>query len=382
MIYLDNAATTQVRPEVRDVMVRIWEEAYGNPSSLHPLGVEADRLLRSARSRIARLLGARAGKIVFTSGGTEANNLAIKGAAAARRGGRIVATRVEHPSVLACLEELAGQGFDVDLLDVDSAGTLRLDALDEALEIEPLLVSVMAVNNEIGTVQPVAEVARRLKARWPEALLHVDAVQAFGRLSLRPEAEGVDLMSVSAHKLHGPKGVGALFIREGAKIKPLLSGGGQEGGLRSGTENVAGIAGFAEAARLAYDEMEAAGKRLRRMKARLWEAVSELIPDVRCVGPSPDEGASHILCVGVAGVQGEVLVRVLGELGVHASTGSACSSRSRVRSHVLDAVGLPEEYAKGALRLSLSPQTEDGDIEQAAEKIAEAVRRLRGGRSI
>ncbi len=390
-VYLDNSATTRARPEVVRAVVSALEETYGNPSSPHGLGFRAERLVKEAREAVARALGAEPGEVVFTSGGTEANNLALVGAAHAlrRRGRRVITTRVEHPSVLRACERLEEEGFEVVYLPVDRLGLISPADMAAALTPDTILVSIQHVNNEVGTVQPLPEVARVL-GRGPGApagagtglpLWHVDAVQSLGKLSLDVRRLGVDLVSLSAHKIHGPKGCGALYVRTGVKLRPLLVGGGQEGGLRAGTENVPGIAGFGAAVRLALAEREEAAARLAALRDRLAEGILRAVPQARLNGAlagRPSEAAPHIVSVAFPGLRGEVLVHALEERGVYASTGAACSARRHAASHVLRALGLDPAAVEGTLRFSLSPLNTEEDVDAAVAAVGEAVAALRG----
>ena len=380
-VYLDNSATTRVEPEVVEAMSHAAAVAYGNPSSPHRKGLDAERLVREARAAVARALGGVDDRtVLFTSGGTEANNLAVFGTAraAGRAGRHVVTTAVEHSSVLEACLALKHEGFDVTVLPVDAEGRVRLEELEAALRDDTVLVSVMHVNNEVGTVQPVAEIAelirrRRRGGRYP--VLHVDAVQSLGKLPLRPLDWGVDLMTVSAHKIHGPKGVGALYVAEGVRLAPLLYGGDQQGGLRPGTENVPGIAGFGKAVELTLAAMaDGAVQRMAALRVRLLDGLRSGFADARVNGPTePERAAPHILNVGFADVRGEVLVHALAERGIYVSTGSACHSRRGVVSHVIRALGVPERYAQGTLRISLSRHTTPEDIDRLLEALAETV---------
>ncbi len=390
MIYLDNSATTRVLPEVAEAVRCAMEEEFGNPSSPHGLGLRAERAVREAREVIARGLGVDAGEVVFTSGGTEANNLAVIGAARAlrRRGDHVITTRVEHPSVLRACEVLAEEGFRVTRLGVDRQGRIDPAELAEALGAETVLVSVMHVNNEVGTIQPLEEVAEVLARRRRDGLpvWHVDAVQSFARLPLAPRRLGIDMVSLSAHKIHGPKGCGALYLRQGLLMKPLLVGGGQEGGRRSGTENVPGIVGFGVAARLLLAEGQEAARRMAGLRRRLLEGILAAVPWARVngadaeadVAAGPGAGvAPHIASVSFPGLRGEVLVHALEERGVYASTGAACSARRAQPSHVLAAMGLAPEDIEGTIRFSLSPLTTAEEVEGAIAAVAEAAAELR-----
>ncbi len=377
-IYLDNAATTKPHPTVVDAMVRVLTEDYGNPSSLHHKGLVAERILTSAREAVAQSLGASPEEIIFTSGGTEANNLAIRGVAALARGRHLVTTVTEHSSVLAAVRAVAEEGFEVTELPVDREGRVSATQVREALRPDTILVSVMAVNNEIGTIQPIEEIARVLRLRRTEGhrvLLHVDGVQAWGKIPMQPGRLGVDLVSLSGHKVHGPKGVGVLHVRRGVRLAPLLRGGEQERQIRPGTENVAGIAGIGAAARLLNQNREEIIARMESLRTRLMRQLLEL-PDVRA--NSPREGAApHIVNVTFLGVRGETLLHRLETDGVFVSTGSACHSHTPAPSHVLLAIGLPPEEASASLRFGLSQFTTLEEVDAAAAAVRAAVPELR-----
>lgn len=377
-IYLDNAATTKPHPTVVDAMVRALTEDYGNPSSLHHKGVVAEHIVTNAREAIAQSVGASPEEIIFTSGGTEANNLAIRGVAALARGRHLVTTTTEHSSVLAAFRALTEEGFELTELKVDRGGRVSAAQVDEALRPDTALVSVMAVNNEIGTIQPIDEIARvvhRRQAEGHRVLLHVDGVQAWGKIPLQLGRLGLDLVSLSGHKVHGPKGIGVLYIRRGVRLAPLQRGGDQERQIRPGTENVAGIAGIGAAARLLSQDREEITARLQWLRTRLLEHLQEL-PDVRI--NSPREGvAPHILNVAFPGVRGETLLHRLELDGVFLSTGSACHSHTATPSHVLLAIGLPAEEASASLRFSLSRFTTAEEVDAAARAVRAAVPELR-----
>ncbi len=377
-IYLDNAATTKPHPTVVDAMVRVLTEDYGNPSSLHHKGVAAEHIVTSAREAIAQSLGASPEEIIFTSGGTEANNLAIRGVAALSRGRHLITTTTEHSSVLAACRALTEEGFELTELKVDRAGRVSAAQVHEALQPDTALVSVMAVNNEIGTIQPIDEIARvvhRRQAEGHRVVLHVDGVQAWGKIPLHLGRLGLDLVALSGHKVHGPKGIGVLYIRRGVRLAPLQRGGDQERQIRPGTENVAGIAGIGAAARLLSQDREEVIARLQRLRTRLLEQLQEL-PDIRI--NSPREGvAPHILNVAFPGIRGETLLHRLEMDGVFLSTGSACHSHAPTPSHVLLAIGLPVEEASASLRFSLSRFTTAEEVDTAAQAVRAAVPELR-----
>ncbi|NLL17776.1 MAG: cysteine desulfurase [Clostridia bacterium] len=376
-IYLDNSATTRVLPEVIKAMVQAMETEYGNPSSLHGIGVAAERLLQAARNNIASLLGVPAGEIFFTSGGTEANNWAITGAARQRksRGKHLITTQIEHASVLASFQYLEQEGFRVTYLPVNEEGLVSTGDLQAALSNDTILVSVMQVNNEVGTIQPVNEIGSLVRKLAPQALFHVDAVQAFGKIPVKPQQWNVDLLTVSAHKIHGPKGVGALYIRKGVVIAPLLVGGEQEGKLRAGTENVPGIVGFGEAAKAASQRFEDVTL-LQELGTLLREGLGRI---TGChVNGSLTDGVPYVVNTWFEGVdRGEVLLHMLEERGLYVSTGSACHSRRDDPSHVLKAMGKKDEALYGAVRLSLSPFNTPAEIEQAVEIMAAVVAEYR-----
>jgi len=378
-IYLDNAATTPPLPEVIEAVNHVLKTAWGNPSSVHTKGVEAERIVAEARRNVAAALRARPDEILFTSGGTEANALAIKGAARARAGRyrHVITAATEHPSVFNAVESLEDEGFSVTVLPVDSEGRVRVEDVLAALRDDTGLVTLMWVNNEVGTLHPVAEIARAVKERRPDVWLHFDAVQAFGKVPIRLDEVPADLLTVSGHKIHGPKGVGALFVREGVRLAPLFGPGTQEKGIRPGTENVPGIAGFGVAAKAAAD-MPAEMEKTRALKNLLWERIAAAVPFAVRNGPA-DEAASapHILSVSFPGLRGEVLVHALAERGVYVSTGSACSSRRRKGQRVLKALGLDERRAEGTIRLSLSRLTTAEEVEEAARRIAAVALELR-----
>jgi cysteine desulfurase len=363
VIYLDNSATTRPDPQVIETVQRAMEQYYGNPSSLHKLGVEAENVLKQARIVAAEALQIKPAEVIFTSGGTESNNLALKGVAFQyqSRGKHIITTQVEHPCVFDVCRQLEANGFSVTYLPVDEEGRVRLEDLQKAIRNDTILVSVMHVNNEIGTIQPIAEIGEVLKA-YPKILFHVDAVQSFGKVPIRMKEWGIDLLSVSAHKFHGPRGVGLLAKREGVSLHPLLVGGGQEGGIRSGTENVPGIAGMARAIRLLEGKQAAEQERLRVMTQRLREGI-ERLPG--CVLNSPRDGvAPHIVNFSVPGLKAEVLLHALEEKGFLVSTKSACSSKKNEPSRVIMAMGAGRERALSAIRVSVGRFNEAGDTER------------------
>lgn len=369
-IYLDNNATTPVAPEVFEAIRPYFCQRYGNPSSLHRKGIEAERAVRASRSTLARLFGVPEAAVIFTSGGTEGDNLAIKGTARAlrRRGTHIITTQVEHPAVLESCRELESDGFRVTYLPLNGEGRVEPADVLAALSDETILVSIMHVNNELGTIFPVEEIAARLKRQRPEIVFHSDGVQAVGKLKIR--LDHIDLYTISGHKIHAPKGIGALLVRGDTSLRPLLTGGGQERGLRSGTENVPGIVGLARAVELMYENFEALQAHFARLRDRFLAGLSE-IPGVRV--NSPAHSVPTTVNVSFSGIPAEVMLHALEAEGIYVSTGAACSSRKGRRSHVLEAAHLPPEVIDSSLRFSFSRYTTVEDIEMALQVIRRVV---------
>ncbi len=379
--YLDNAATTRVSTAVMDKMTQVYMTDFGNPSSMHQKGMDAEMYIREAKQTIAGILKCEPGEIVFTSGGTESNNTALIGAALAnkRSGNHIITTRIEHASVYQPLLFLEELGFRVSFVPVDAYGRVDVEALVNEICEDTILVSVMMVNNEIGSIEPVSEISRRIKEKKKDVLFHVDAIQAFGKMKVLPAKEGIDLLSVSGHKIHGPKGSGFLYIRNKTKIKPLLHGGGQERDMRSGTENVPAIAGLSRAAADMYASLETNRSHLYEMKKALNERL-ETIEGVTVNG-IPEEGveatAPHILSVSFAGVRSEVLLHALEEKGVYVSSGSACSSNHPDISGTLVAIGVKKELLDATIRFSFSVTTAIDEVMYAADCVEELLPQLR-----
>jgi cysteine desulfurase len=384
---MDNHATTRVDPRVVEAMTPVFDSVYGNPGSVsHSFGWEAKDAVDAARESIARAVGARAKEIVFTSGATESNNLAIRGVAQRqrRRGNHLVSVATEHPAVLDPLEKLSRQGYEVTLLDVTQAGDPRAGWLDpqqvaDRLRDDTLLVSVMLANNEIGVIQPLAEISRICRSRG--VILHCDATQAVGKLAVDVNLLGVDLMSFTAHKIYGPKGIGALYVRRrdpGVRLQSQIDGGGQEGGLRSGTLNVPGIVGFAKSLQLCLQEQPAEAARLRTLRDRLHQGLSAELEDVSLNGPAldpPDLRLANNLNLSFAYVDGEALMMSMKLLAV--SSGSACTSANPEPSHVLRALGLSEDLTRASLRFGLGRFNTEADVDFAIAAVTEAVTRLR-----
>lgn len=358
MIYFDNAATTKIYDDALTSYVQVSQKFFGNPSSLHQLGVDAYQVLTKARAQVASLLSVQPEEIFFTSGGTESNNWAIKGTALEKSvfGKHIITTKIEHPSVLQTCKQLERFGFEVTYLDVNSKGIVSVDQLKENLRKDTILVSVMAVNNEVGAVQPIAEIAQVLEA-YPSIHFHVDAVQAVERASQLLAIGRIDLLSLSAHKFHGPRGVGIMYKKFGRKIQALLTGGGQEKGERSTTENLPGIVATTKALRMAQEENSVTGD----LRSKLWKELATK-QEIRIF--SPEDGASHVLCFAIKGVRGEVVVHAFENHGIYISTTSACSSKKADSSSTLYAMDVPTEWATGAVRVSFSNDNTKEEVEQ------------------
>ena len=377
-VYLDNSATTACFEEVAQLMHRILCEDYGNPSSLHHKGVEAEAYLRYANETFARLLKVNEKEIFFTSGGTESDNIALIGAEMAnhRTGRHLITTKIEHPAVLQPMSYLEKQGFEVNYLSVDRQGRISLEELEEAVRTDTILVSIMHTNNEIGSVQPIAEAGVLIKRKNPDTLFHVDAVQGFGKARIFPGKMHIDMLSASAHKIHGPKGIGFLYMRDGAKVSPIMYGGGQQRGLRSGTENLPGIAGFAKAAELVYQDLEQDVDRMYALREKLTEGVKK-IGDVTVNGCPGREGAPHIVSASFRGVRSEVLLHALEERGIYVSAGSACAAHKPQPSATLRALGVEKELLQSTIRFSLSGFTTDEEITYTCQNLEDIVPKLR-----
>lgn len=379
-VYLDNSATTRTFPEVAELMSKIMCEDYGNPSSMHNKGVQAERYVRYGRETLAKILKVNEKEIYFTSGGTESDNLALIGCAMAnyRAGKHLVTTKIEHPAILQTMHYLEDQGFEVTYLSVNDKGQISLQELQNAMRKDTILVSIMHTNNEIGAVEPIAEAGRLIKSTNPSTLFHVDAVQGFGKYRIYPKRMGIDLLSVSGHKIHGPKGVGFLYIGEKVKIHNIIYGGGQQKNLRSGTENVPGIAGMAKAAEMLYNHLEEDAERLYSLKDYFCEGLRK-IPDIRINNPEGMEGAPHIVSLSVAGVRSEVLLHALEDKGIYVSAGSACSSNKphTAGSATMKAIKLPEEFLDSTLRFSMSVYTTREELDNTLQVMYDIIPMLR-----
>lgn len=381
MIYLDNSSTTKQDPRVTEIMVGCMEEDFGNPSSLHRLGLDAEKIIKRSRRQVEEALALGGGRIAFASGGTEADNTAIFGAAKAmkRRGRRIVTTAVEHPAVMECMGQLEREGFEVLRIGVDRNCRLDMDSFEDALNEDTILVSAMHVNNEIGSIMPIDDISEMIRRKSPQALLHCDAVQSFCKLPLPRKA---DMISLSGHKIHGPKGSGALFLGKKANITQFFFGGGQEKGLRSGTENVPAIAGFGLAAEIMSRKQEEAWEQVTKLRELLLDGLRTEIEEVVLnspeeVGTEPAQSIPYILSLSFPGTRGEVILHTLEQDGIYVSTGSACSSNKRAKSHVLTAMGCSEKEIEGTLRFSFCADNKIEEIEMVVEKTAEAVKNFR-----
>lgn len=381
MIYIDNSATTKQYPQVTETMTKYMEEYFGNPSSMYQLGLDSEKAVKHARKQVEEAMGAGNGTLIFTSGGTEADNTAIFGAARAlrRRGNRIITSAVEHPAVLECCKRLEQDGYDVVYVGVDDKCRLDLERLEDAIDENTILVSLMQVNNEAGTIMPVDAVKDLMKKKNAPGWFHCDAVQSFGKLQV---PESADLISVSSHKIHGPKGAGALFVRKGIHLPALIEGGGQEHGNRSGTENVPAITGFGTAAEISAKDRDEERQRVSVMRRALLKGLKDNLEDLKINSVEEDGVASgqccsSILNISFLGTRGEVLLHTLEQDGIYVSTGSACSSNKKGQSHVLGAMGLKDKEIEGALRFSFGRFNEIDEMEIVVDKVTAAVKRFR-----
>lgn len=377
-VYLDNSATTACFPEVARFMTEIMCEHYGNPSSMHRKGLEAEHYIKEAKDTLARILKVNARELYFTSGGTEADNLALIGCAWAnhRSGRHIISTKIEHPAVLETLAYLEKQGFEITYLPVDEHGIIRLSDLEAALRKDTIIVSIMHTNNEIGSLQPVAEAGQLIKRINPKCLFHVDAVQGFGKARIYPKKMNIDLLSASSHKIHGPKGVGLLYVSDKVKIIPINFGGGQQKNLRSGTENVAGIAGMAMAAGKLYEKLDEEVIRLYELKQYFVEGLKK-IPDVQVNGFTDGRSAPHVISFSVRGVRSEVLLHSLEDKGIYVSAGSACASNHPQTSKTLMAIGLDKSLWDSTIRFSMSVFTTREEIDYTLQTLYDMIPMLR-----
>ena len=376
--YFDNSATTRCFDEVKDIVCKTMTEDFGNPSAMHKKGMEAENYVRRSAQTIAKLLKVNEKEILFTSGGTESDNLAIIGGVEAnkRMGNHIITTAVEHAAVAQPFAYLKEQGYEVTILPVDHQGVVKLEALEAALRPDTILVSVMYVNNEVGAVMPVEEIGKLVHEKSPKALFHVDAIQAFGKYRIYPKKLGIDLLSVSSHKIHGPKGVGFLYINEKVRVQPQILGGGQQNGMRSGTDNVPGIAGLAKSAEIVYKHFDEQTAQMRACKHRLIEGLREL-DDVVIHGMPEEEGAPQIVNASFLNVRSEVLLHTLEDRQIYVSAGSACSSHKRAGSPTLTAIGASKAEMESAVRFSFSEFTTLEQIDYTLDTLREVLPMLR-----
>ncbi len=374
MIYLDTAATTKVKPQVIEAMVKVMVDHWGNPSSLHAKGLEAEKYIKKARQIIAQSIGAQGRNIIFTGSGTEANNLAVLGSQG--RGNHYITTAIEHASILEIFKHLRVSGAKITILAVDSEGYVNPDNLEAALTPDTKLVSMGMVNNEIGAVQPIASLVKVIKTYNEKILCHTDAIQGWGKIPIDIERLGVDLLSVSGHKIGGPKGLGVLFAKDPRKMKPLIYGGGQEWGLRSGTENVPAIVGLGLAAELLPSRQEIS--LMRDIKGYFLQRCQEELEDVVLNGPTVEAGAPHILNISFLGIKAQILLQALSAAGIFVSSGSACSVRKKESNHVLKALGKEVRLIDGALRFSFSTQHTKAQMDEVVSVLKEKVSYLRG----
>ena len=377
-VYLDNSATTRCFDQVAELTAHIMCEDYGNPSSLHRKGVQAEKYTRYAKEVIAGNLKVNEKEIFFTSGGTESDNLALIGCARAncRSGRHLITTQIEHPAVLQTMKYLEEEGFRVTYLPVDKTGCIRLEDLERAITGETILVSIMHTNNEVGAMQPVAQAGALIKRMNPRILFHVDAVQGYGKFRIYPKRMKIDLMSASGHKIHGPKGVGLLYVDEKVKIKPVLFGGGQQNGMRSGTENVPGAAGFAKAVELVYKNLDQDMEKMYQLKRAFVDGIQKM--DDVVVNGCPDEaGAPHVVSVSFRGVRSEVILHALEDKGIYVSAGSACSARKPQPSATLQAMGIEKELLSSTIRFSFSVFTTMEEINYTLQTLYDIIPMLR-----
>ena len=377
-VYFDNSATTRVLDEVKDLTVKLMTEDYGNPSARHRKGMEAEQYVKNAASQIAKTLKVKEKEILFTSGGTESNNMALIGTALAnqRAGKHIISTRIEHASVYQPLAFLESLGFEVTYLSVDSEGHISLEELEQSIRPDTILVSVMYVNNEIGAIEPIEEIASLVHGKGKNIIFHVDAIQAYGKIVIRPKKQGIDLLSVSGHKIHGPKGVGFLYIRSGVKIKPLIYGGGQQNNLRSGTENVPGAAGLGVAAKEMYTDHEEKIRRLTELKDYMIDRLGE-IEGTLVNSKKGTESAPQIVSVSFEGVRSEVLLHALEDKEIYVSSGSACSSHHPGISGTLKGIGLAQKYLDATIRISFGIFNTKEEIDYCIDTLKELLPVLR-----
>lgn len=368
--YFDNSATTVVTESVKDIVVKAMTEDYGNPSSMHMIGVNAEKYVKTAKENIAKILKVDEGEIYFTSGGTEGNNMAIIGSANAnkRAGNRVITTKIEHSSVANPMKYLEKQGFDVVYLPVDNNGIVDMEVLKKEMTKDTILVSIMNVNNEVGAIEPVSEIGKYIKSVNPSVVYHVDAIQAFGKMEIRPRKENIDILTVSGHKIHAPKGSGFMYIKKNTKVNPIILGGGQQEGMRSGTENVPGIAGIGQAAKDCYDNLEKNVAHMTELKDYLIDELSK-IDGVTINSQKGNAGAPHIVSASFENVRSEVLLHALEDKGVYISAGSACSSNRPAVSETLKAMGIDSKLLGSTVRFSFCELNKKEEIDYCIEQL-------------
>lgn len=378
MIYLDNCATTKVREEVLDKMYESFKDDYGNPSSLHRLGLNSEKKVKESRKIIADFLKVDHREILFTSGGTESNNIAIQSIINnnSKKGNHIITTKIEHPSVLNVMKNYEEKGYRVSYLDIDQDGRLSMEQFESTINEDTVLVSIIHVNNEIGTIQDIKRIKEIIREKDSRAILHVDGVQSFGKIDFNLKAMGIDTFSFSGHKIHGPKGIGGLYIRKGINLKPIVFGGNQENGLRSGTENVQGIIGLGEAVRILSIKQDKESDHVLNLKNYMINRLNDEIDYIKINTPV-DESSPYILNVSFLHTRGEVLLHYLEEKDIYVSTGSACSAKGTDKSHVLVALGLSDKEIEGAIRMCFSYETRKEDIDFVIESTKAAVEDIR-----
>ncbi len=367
VVYFDNSSTTKPYKEVIEEVVDCMENIYGNPSSAHKIGIDAEKKIKLSREKIAKLIGATSQEIIFTSGGSESNNLAIKGLV--KKGDHVITSSIEHKSMLKTVKEMENEGIEVTVLPILKTGIVDLNILKESIKDNTKLVSIMHVNNEIGVIQPIKEICNIVKEKSKKAKVHVDAVQSLGKINLNVKDMGVDLLSMSAHKIHGPKGVGALYVKKGLVLRSLISGGGQEMDIRSGTENVPGISGFGVAAEIALNKFNETSEKIKQIKERFIKSIED-ISDIVINSPQDENHVNNILNVSFGGVRGEVLLHALEDYKIYVSTGSACSAKkASEKNYIIPSLGLSDYYINGTIRFSFSSNNTVEEVDYVVKSI-------------
>lgn len=377
-VYFDNSATTVVTENVKDIVVKVMTKDYGNPSSMHMVGVNAEKYIKDSKEKISKILKVDPKEIYFTSGGTESNNLAIIGSANAnkRSGNKIITTKVEHASVSGTMKYLEENGFEIIYLPVDENGVVEMEALKESMDENTILVSVMYVNNEVGAIEPIEEIGKYIKSVKKDVIFHVDAIQAFGKLDIKPRKLNIDILTVSGHKIHGPKGIGFVYVKDKTKISPIIFGGGQQKGMRSGTENVPGIAGIGEASKEAYTDFEEKIEKITSLKDSLIDKLNDM-EGVKVNSRKGTDGAPHIVSASFKGVRSEVLLHALEDKGIYISAGSACSSNKPAVSATLKAMNIEKDLLESTVRFSFSTFNTMEEVEYCVKQLNELLPVLR-----